>query len=177
MDQERALLNHFLAALAYRTQKALRGAPETFADFQVGNNTRTPHELIWHMTGVLGYARTFFTGGTWRPEKEAKLIDDVKRFHDLLEDLGRIFLSDAPMNGITAKQMLHGPLADAMTHVGQIAMLRRLAGAPIAPENFIRADIQSNNLSENQPSPAAPDPGWKPDLPPATPGKGLSDDW
>jgi len=177
MDQERTLLHHFLAALAYRTQKALRGAPMSFADFHAGNNSRTPHELLWHMTGVLGYARTFFTGGTWRPEKETGFADEIKRFHNLLEELGRLLLSDTPMQGITAKQMMQGPLADAMTHAGQLAMLRRLSGFPVAPENFIRADIQSGNLTADQPLPVAPDPGWAQDLPPQAPGKGLPEDW
>jgi len=63
MNEQQGLLKQFLAAIAYRTQKALRGAPESFADSRVGCNVRTPHELVWHMTGVLGYARTFFHGG------------------------------------------------------------------------------------------------------------------
>jgi hypothetical protein len=67
METTRTLLRHFLAALAYRTQKALRDAPAGFSDFRAGTHVRTPHELVWHMTGVIGYARTLFTGGEWRP--------------------------------------------------------------------------------------------------------------
>ena len=63
MTESRRLLRHFLAALAYRTQKALRGAPAGFADFRAGAHVRTPHELVWHMTGVVGYARTMLRGG------------------------------------------------------------------------------------------------------------------
>src|SRR5712691_9375334 len=68
MDNTRRLLRHYLAALAYRTQKALRDAPPSFAEFRAGDKVRTPHELVRHMTSVLGYARTFFTGGKYRPE-------------------------------------------------------------------------------------------------------------
>ena len=66
-DDERRLLRHFLAALAYRTQKALRDAPAEFAEFNPGNKVRTPKELVRHMTSVLGYARTYFVGGQYRP--------------------------------------------------------------------------------------------------------------
>ena len=69
---------HFLAALAYRTQKALRGAPPAFAGFAAGNRARTPQELVRHMTSVLGYARTFFLGGTYRPDPLATLDDEVR---------------------------------------------------------------------------------------------------
>ena len=69
MNQSRSLLQHFLAALAYRTQKALRGASDGFADFRAGTHVRTPHELIWHMTGVIGYARTMLHGGRFTPPR------------------------------------------------------------------------------------------------------------
>lgn len=88
MDPKRPVVRHFLAALAYRTQKALRGAPEGFTDFRAADNVRTPHELMWHITGVLGYARTFFIGGVWQPER-VSFSDEVRRFHELLQDVDR----------------------------------------------------------------------------------------
>lgn len=166
MDPQRALLKHFLAAIAYRTQKALRGAPESFAEFRAGANVRTPQELVRHMTGVLGYARTFLLGGVWRPEPLPTLAEEIARFHQTLEDLGRLFEEGVPLRGVSEAQMLQGPLADAMTHAGQLAMLRRLAGSPVPPENFIRAAIHASNLGGDQPLPVAPDPGWSPDQPP-----------
>ena len=177
MDEQRALLKHFLAAVAYRTQKALRGAPDSFADFRAGANVRTPHELIWHMTGVIGYACTFFKSGIWRPEKLPAFDDEIRRFHQVLGDLARLLETSTPRNDISAGQLMQGPMADTMTHVGQLAMLRRLAGSPVAPQNFIRAKITAGNLTPDQPDPAAPDPGWSADLPPQPPGKGLPEDW
>src|SRR5882724_10123181 len=177
MNEQRRLLKHFLAAIAYRTQKALRGAPDSFADFNVGANVRTPHELVWHMTGVLGYARTFFHGGTWQPKRMASLAEEIARIHHVLEDLGATLENETPAREISMEQLLQGPLADAMTHAGQLAMLRRLAGSPVPPENFIRAAIDSGNLGAKQAMPAAPDPGWTPDLPPQAPGKNLPKDW
>lgn len=160
MDAQRALLRHFLAALAYRTQKALRGAPESFGAFPAGRQVRSPQELVRHMTSVLGYARTFFVGGTYRPEPLPDLGAEVTRFHAMLEDLRRHLEAGTQLRGTTPEQLLQGPLADAMTHVGQLALLRRLAGSPVAPENFIEAAIDPVNLGPDQPAPRSPDAEW-----------------
>jgi len=166
MTESRRLLQHFLAALAYRTQKALRGAPAGFANFRAGINTRTPNELVWHMTSVIGYARTMFHGGSFDPPALPTFAAEIERFHATLEQL-RDDLADPGLTAtISDQQLLQGPLADAMTHAGQLAMLRRLAGSPVASENFIFARIDSANVGAAQPEPAAPDSWWRPDLPP-----------
>ena len=130
MDDPHHLLRHFLAALAYRTQKALRGAPASFAAFRAGDKVRTPHELVRHMTSVLGYARTFFTGGKYRPEPLPTFDDEVRRFHEVLADLSGHLEGGAPLQSITPEQLLQGPLADAMTHAGQVRalVLRQVSG-------------------------------------------------
>ena len=165
MDEQRGLLRHFLAALAYRTQKALRGAPPEFATFAAGVRARTPQELVRHMTSLLGYARTFFVGGTYRPEALPSLAAEIVRFHEMLQDLARHLEAGTPLRGATPAQLLQGPLSDAMTHAGQLAMLRRLAGSPVPPENFIVAAIDPANLGPDQPEPASPDRDW-PEAPP-----------
>jgi hypothetical protein len=170
MTESRHLLRHFLAALAYRTQKALRGAPDGFADFRAGTHVRTPHELLWHMTGVIGYARTMLHGGTFTPPRLPTLAEEVGRFHATLAALQDDFADAALEARISDEQFLQGPLADAMTHAGQLAMLRRLAGAPVASENFIFAEVRAENTSADQPEPAAPDAWWRPDRPPQPPG-------
>ena len=170
MTESRRLLQHFLAALAYRTQKALRGAPDEFAEFRAGSLVRTPHELVWHMTGVVGYARTFLHGGTFAPPRMPTFAAEVARFHDTLAAVRDDFASSALEARISDEQFLQGPLADAMTHAGQLAMLRRLAGAPVASENFIFAEVRAANVSAAQAEPAAPDAWWRPDLPPQPPG-------
>lgn len=160
------MLQHFLAALAYRTQKALRGSPESFADYRAATHARTPRELVMHMTSLIGYARTMLHGGEYRPEPVATFADEITRFHTMLGSLRDDFADASLVARITDKQFLQGPLSDAMTHAGQLAMLRRLAGSPVASENFIFAKIDVANVSEHQPQPAAPDEWWKADLPP-----------
>lgn len=167
MDGKRDLLIHFLAALAYRTQKALRDAPEGFGEFEAGNQVRSPKELVRHMTSVLGYSRTFFIGGIYWPDSLPSLADEVARFHDMLEHL-KVHLEngDELLGDVTPERLLQGPFSDAMTHAGQLAMLRRFYGNPVPPENFVKANVSAENLSPQQPQPAGPDENW-----PEAPGK------
>lgn len=160
MDAERVMLRHFLAALAYRAQKALRDAPESFADFRAAPGVRTPTELVRHMTSVLGYARTFFIGGTYRADPLPALGDEVQRFHAMLESLASHVSEGSAPHGTTPERLLQGPFCDAMTHAGQLALLRRLAGSPVPPENFIVASIDPGNLTSKQPAPVSPDRVW-----------------
>jgi hypothetical protein len=160
MDDKRALLKHFLAALAYRTQKALRDAPPEFAAFRAAPQVRTPHELISHMDSVLGYSRTFFLGGSYQPPVFPHFSDAIAHFHEVVTDIARHLELGTELHGITPEVLLQGPFSDAMTHAGQLALLRRLFGSPIPPENFIFADINPQNLSPNQPHPRSPDQHW-----------------
>lgn len=161
MDDKRVLLRHFLAALAYRTQKALRGAPGDFGSFRAVEGVRTPAELVRHMTSVLGYARTFFVGGRYWPDPLPSLRHETLRFHEMLQDLAKHLEIGTPLlQDMTAEQLIQGPFADAMTHAGQLAMLRRLAGDPVAPENFVVAEIDPKRLGPDQAEPLSPDEVW-----------------
>lgn len=161
MSDKYAMLRHFLAALAYRTQKALRDAPPGFADFSVGNQARSPNDLVRHMASVLGYARTYFRGGSYWPDPLPTFDDEVRRFHAMLADLAAHLERGDALIDTTPERMLQGPFADAMTHVGQLALLRRIHGSAVPPENFIVADIDPSNLGPEQPLPRAPDKEWR----------------
>ncbi len=162
MNTERTFLQHFLAAIAYRTQKALRDAPLHYPDFSAGHEARTPVEILRHMTSLMGYTSTLYVGGTYpfEPEPLSTFDDEIGRFHEMLLVVSRHLEAGTPLQEISYYQLLQGPFADAMTHVGQLAMLRRLADAPVAPENFIHAEIRSDRLGPDQASPALPDEHW-----------------
>jgi hypothetical protein len=160
MGEKQAMLRHFLAALAYRTQKALRDAPEGFAQFDAGSMIRTPKELLRHMTSVLDYARSCFRGSRERPEPLPTFGEEIRRFHDVLEDLSVHLEADDPLDDVSPEQLLQGPFSDAMTHAGQLALLRRLYGSPIPPENFVFADVDVSNVGEDQPKPRRPQATW-----------------
>lgn len=162
MGPEREVMAHFLAAIAYRAQKALRDAPPNYPDFSAGHRVRTPVEILRHMTSLMGYAVTQFDGGSYpmHPEPLPTFQEEIERFHQMVELLGSRIASNTPLREISEKQLLQGPLSDAMTHVGQLALLRRMAGAPTRPENFIFADVRPDRLGSAQPMPARPDEFW-----------------
>lgn len=113
------------------------------------------------MTSVLGYARTLFVGGSYRPDPLPSLRDEILRFHEMVRDLARHIEIGTPLQeGMCPERLLQGPFADAMTHAGQLAMLRRLAKAPVAPEDFVFADIHPSRLGPEQAAPARPDQVW-----------------
>lgn len=79
--------------------------------------------------------------------------DEVSRFFTELKRLDSYLASDAPLHA-PAEKLFQGPIADALTHVGQIAMLRRMAGAPLRGENYFRAEIVVGRVgSEQSPRP------------------------
>ena len=160
MDEQRKMLTHFLAALAYRTQKALRDAPSEFAEFRVAPLVRTPHELIRHVDGVLGSARRYFTGEPYSVPYFPEFADAVAHFHETLADLAHHLEIGTELREITLERVLQGPCCDALSHAGQLAMLRRLAGSAVPPENFIYAAVSVENLGPEQPLPVLPDEDW-----------------
>jgi hypothetical protein len=159
-NQDRQLLRHYLASIAYHAQKAIRGASADYWAFSAGNRVRTPTAILRHMTSVLGYARTFFLGGTYRPEPLPIIQDEIDRFHGMLQNVSELLDSNTSLQGITELQLLQGPFSDVMTHIGQLSLLRRLYGSPVPPENFIYADISAARLGKDQPESRRPDQDW-----------------
>ena len=104
MDDKRYMLRHMLGTIAYRLQKALRDAPSGFADFRAGPGVRTPHQLILHITSVLGYARTFFIGGEWHPKMCADLQSEVERLHKILGSLKDHIEGETPLKDLTPER-------------------------------------------------------------------------
>lgn len=147
------MLPHYLASIAYRLQKALRDAPDGFPDFSAGPQVRTPHELIRHMTDVLAYALWVLAESSTAPSVGQTFREDVARFHAVLEALRRQLETPNNAGMETVEDLLQGPFSDVMTHVGQIALLRRLAGSPVLPEDFMAATIDRRNVGPDQPKP------------------------
>ena len=150
-DPNRDFLRHTVATIAYRAAKAERDAPAGFADFQAGNGARTPLQLLAHMGDLFDWALSM-AQGNWDYKQSAPLQwrNEVTRFHASLEAFDVYLASDAPL-GITTQKLFQGPIADSLTHVGQIAILRRLAAAPIRGESYARADIVAGRVGTEQP--------------------------
>ena len=151
MDETRHLLRHFLATLAYRTQKALVGAPEGFGSFCAGSGLRTPCELLNHMTSLLRFTASTLRGEPWPSQLEVQnLAQETARFHTHLTELSDLLRSSDGLQPQTVERLLQGPFADAMTHVGQLAMLRRMAGSALGPESYFDARIETDNVGAEQ---------------------------
>ena len=148
-SSEIELLRHFVSTLSYRAHKALKDAPASYPRLDIGHNARTPIEILQHMTYVLMAVQTFLLGDE-NNKVEPDMLEweeEVKRFYDVLEDIDDILIKNADMiDASEARTLLQGPLADVMTHVGQLAMLRRLADSPLEGENFTKADIKPGNF-------------------------------
>jgi hypothetical protein len=153
IDPARQLLRHTLATLAYRGGKAVRGAPDSFSDFHASPETRTPGQILAHIGDLLEWALSTARGQQrWHDSATLPWSDEVRRFFTALEAFDAYLASDGPLHAPVEK-LLQAPIADALTHVGQIAMLRRLAGTPIRAENFYVAKIATGSVGADQPAP------------------------
>jgi hypothetical protein len=147
------MLRHAVATLAYRGGKALRGAPADFAGFKVGTATRTPGQILAHLSDLLDWALSFVSADPgWRPAAPTTWDQDVRRFFAALEAFDK-HLAANPSLRVPAEKLFQGPIADSFTHVGQIAMLRRLAGCPVRGENYFKAEIVAGRVGPRQAAP------------------------
>jgi hypothetical protein len=150
---ERDMLRHALATLAYRGGKAVRGAPDRFGDFKTEADIRTPGQVLAHVGDLLDWALELADGRhTWRDSPPRPWTEEVSRFFDALARLDARLASEAPL-GFTERQLFQGPIADALTHVGQIAMLRRMFGSPVKSENYLKAEIVAGRVGPDQSAP------------------------
>jgi hypothetical protein len=152
-DSARQLLRHTLATVAYRGGKAFRGAPNGFATFHIGDKTRTPAQILAHMGDLFDWALSIAQGKqAWKDSAPLPWNAEVERFFAAIQKFDDYLASSQPLHG-SAEGLFQGPVADALNHVGQIAMLRRLAGSPILAENYFKADIAAGRVGPDQPSP------------------------
>jgi hypothetical protein len=150
MDPKCELLRHALATIAYRGGKAVRSAPASFADFTAGDSSRTPVQILAHMGDLFDWALSIARGSMkWKASTPLDWDAEVGRFFASLGALDE-YLASAEALGSSAEQIFQGPIADALTHVGQLTMLRRLAGAPIRSENYFVASIAIGQVGPGQ---------------------------
>ena len=152
-DPTRQLLRHTVATAAYRGGKALRGAPESFATFTLGDSPRTPANILAHMGDLFDWAFSMARGeAAWRDSQPLAWNTEVDRFFASLKKFDDYLASPEPLHS-PAEGLFQGPIADALTHIGQLAMLRRLACCPIKGENYFKAEITAGRVSLEQSAP------------------------
>jgi len=152
-EPERQMLRHTLATLAYRGGKTLRGAPEGFSAYGASETTRTPGQVLAHIGDLLDWALSISQGNQeWHNSQPQSWEMDSQRFFAALAAFDAYLASGEPL-GARVEKLFQGPIADALTHVGQIAILRRMADAPVRAENYFRAEIAAGRVGPDQPAP------------------------
>ncbi|MBD3257467.1 hypothetical protein GF377_03460 [candidate division GN15 bacterium] len=147
----RDFLRHHLATLAYRTRLAIDNAPMGFEDFEAGLEVRTPGQILNHINVILGFSKASYIGEKYELLEDLSWLEAIEEFHALLGQFDNAIQLGEPPDDDKLRQIYQGPLADAMTHAGQLMMLRRLAGSPVPTPNFFKADIRAGQL---EPRPA-----------------------
>lgn len=149
LDLKRELLRHLVATLAFRGGVAVRDAPENFSEFRGGENARSAGEILAHIDDCIQGSLYLVQGEfVYLQSPVQSWAEDVKRFFAVIEEFDRFLASDARL-AQPIEKILQGPIADALTHVGQIVMLRRLAGKPIRAESYFTAEIKAGEINEN----------------------------
>jgi len=152
-DPKREFFRHTLATLAYRGGKALRNAPAGFAEFDAGKGLRTPGQVLAHIGDLLDWGLSIAMGQQkWQDSKPLPWEQEAERFFAALKKFDDYLASTEPVQAPFEK-LFQGPIADALTHVGQIAILRRLAGAPVKGENYHQAEITVGRVGTDQAAP------------------------
>ena len=150
-DPKRELLRHALSTLAYRSAKTVRDAPDTFAEFNGAG--RTPAQILAHLGDLLDWALSMADGSRqWHDSKPLPWNQETERFFAALKKFDDYLASTEPVQ-TSPEKLLQGPIADALTHVGQIAMLRRMAGGPLKGESYYEAEISCGRVGAEQTPP------------------------
>lgn len=149
-DSKREFLRHTVATLAYRGGKAVRHAPAGFADFNGGHGLRTPGQILAHIGDLLDWGLSIARGQReWHDSNPLPWQQETERFFAALKRFDDLLASDEPVPA-SFEKLFQGPIADALTHVGQIAMLRRMAGAPVKGESYYDAQIETGRVGADQ---------------------------
>jgi hypothetical protein len=152
-DPKRELLRHTLATLAYRGAKAVRNAPAGFAEFHACASSRTPVQIVAHLGDLLDWGLSIAQGKqSWKNSEPLPWERETDRFFAALKSFDDYLASPGTLQ-VPAEKLFQGPIADALTHVGQLTMLRRLAGEPVKGESYFVADIATGRVGREQPAP------------------------
>jgi hypothetical protein len=152
-ELERSFLRHTLATIAYRGAKPLRDAPASFGTTEIGGYPRTPVMILAHINDIFDWALSLARGkSAWSASTPKEWSAEVTRFFVGLKAFDVYLASAEPLHE-TPEKLFQGPIADVLTHVGQLSLLRRMAGHPVKAENYHKAAIASGQVGRDQPAP------------------------
>lgn len=149
LDSKREVLRHLLATVAYRGGLAVTDAPDGFGTFRAHETTRTPGELLAHIGDLLEGSLHLVKGNLVHiASAPLPWEEEITRFFSVVKELDRYLASEAPL-ACAVEKLVQGPVGDALTHVGQIVMLRRISGSPIRSAAYFTADIVPGEVTQD----------------------------
>jgi hypothetical protein len=149
LDVKREVLRHMVATVAYRGGVAVANAPDTFATFRAYETTRTPGEILAHIGDLLEGSLHLLQGEmVFLTSTPLPWQDEIRRFFSAVKNLDAYLATEAPL-ACPVEKLVQGPIGDALTHVGQIVMLRRMAGSPIPPEPYFTAEVVVGEVNQD----------------------------
>jgi len=159
-DPAREFTRHTVATLAYRGTKILRAAPAEFGGVHAGDESRKARSavrILSHINDLLEWTARLVAGAPdWREAWHASVPQswehEAGRFFEALQETDAILITESTPT-ISFERMFQGPISDAFTHLGQLSMLRRLAGAPVRSEVMILSEIVAGRVGPEQAPP------------------------
>ena len=149
-DAKRELLRHTLATLAYRGGKAIKDAPQSFATMKASETTRTPVEILAHIGDLMDWALCMVREKpVWKDSKPLPWNEETARFFDSLKKFDEFLASSEPL-AQSCEKIFQGPIADALTYLGQINLLRRMFNSPVRGESYFRTEIEIGRVGQKQ---------------------------
>jgi hypothetical protein len=156
MTDSRTFLRHTIATIAYRGGKTIRDAPASFANYGAPETARTPAKILAHISDLMDWALSMADGSRkWNDSIPLPWDKEGERFFAALKKFDDYLAAGSPFQA-SEEKLFQGPIADALTHVGQLAMLRRMAGVPIKGENYFAAEITVGRVGADQAAPRKP---------------------
>jgi len=149
----RDTMRRMLATLAFRTRHAFKNAPQGFEDYEAGMDVRTPNQILHHINDSVSMTNDMFCGRKPARLESMSFMETMETFHEKLSALDKTLTNADLPDDEKCLKLLQGPICDAMTHVGQLMMLRRLVGSPIPGANYYQSDIKNGQIGPNQPLP------------------------
>lgn len=148
IDVKREVLRHMVATVAYRGGLAITDAPEDFATFRAQETTRTAGEILAHIGDLLQGSLYLVKGElVYLTSDPLPWKKEIARFFSAVKELDSYLASEEPL-ACPVEKLVQGPVGDALTHVGQIVMLRRMAGKPIRPGQYFTAEIIAGEVTQ-----------------------------
>ncbi len=152
------LVRHLLATLVYRTTKIIHDAPDGFSAVSIGNKVRSPEKVLGHINSLIQLSNRF-----WSPDKPVSMATrrkesdkrgwklEVELFYEMAALFDETLIQYPSPRKYSPEKILQGPFMDAFTHVGQLALLRRMVGSPIKGESYWMADVKAGQVGPDQP--------------------------